>query len=347
MCFRNTETQASEPLIPAQLLTKNKRLFLAPCLSGIGGGMFYYGLAMVFPYREFPNLLSTIYRTNANVAEIQLVWGSDSLLNQGWMSSVLSSGSTLGAICCGMWFRFIRHHRIQLVVLYAFTLVFCGLMSITNAHRRPLAIASGFLMGFGVGAIETIVVLIVSVSQDVGHIGLLVGTVGTLRSISGSLAQAIYSTILNNQIAEQVPRFVTRSALEAGLPQSSLPALFEAIATQSAAALESVPGMTDSIAQAIAEATVAGYSEAFRYVYYASIAFGGASLIASLFVEADVTKHLTTFVGRRLNGATIDRRGEAGNEIEKAHDPSETQHTENLSNSDIKMATTSPTVVTS
>lgn len=304
--------------------------------------MFYYGLVMVWPYRESTCLLLVVYQTDTDMAETQLIFGSDSLLKQGWMSSVLSSGSLLGALCCGLWFRFIRHHRTQLVVLYAITIVFCGLMSTTDANRRPLAVASAFIMGFGVGAIETIVVLIVSISQDVGHIGLLVGTVGTIRSVSGGLAQAVYSTILNNQMAEQVPRFVSRAALDSGLPQSSLPALFDAIATQSRAALMSVPGMTDSISLAIAEATIAGYSEAFKYVYYASIAFGGASLIASLFVAPDISKHLTSFVGRRLIGVTADRRGETGNEIEKAAEPQETQHAESISKSDNKMAITNP-----
>lgn len=245
------------------------------------------------------------------------------------MASVLNCGSALGAILAAVLFTVVGHHRLQLIVLYAITMIFCGVMTVSDATKKNTAIASAFVMGFGVGAIETIVVIIVTVSKDVGNIGLTIGSVGASRSLAGSIAQAVYVTILSNELTKQIPKYVTRSALATGLPQSSLPGLFKALAAETSAALNAVPGMTQEIALAVDAAQVTAYNESFKYVYYASIAFAGASLVCALFVIPDVNQYMSSFVARRLAGVPTDNLADKDTETAKYVGPP--QHTETIS----------------
>lgn len=75
------------------------------------------------------------------------------------------------------------------------------------------------------------------------------------------------------------------AAIEAGLPQTSLPALFQAIASQSPAAFAAVPGFTDEIQVAVSRSLIEAYSWAFKFVYYAALAIGGVSIIAAGFLK--------------------------------------------------------------
>ena len=73
------------------------------------------------------------------------------------------------------------------------------------------------------------------------------------------------------------------AALNAGLPQSSLTALFEAIAAGTPSALAKVPGITPSIEAAVAAALSNAYAAAYAYVYYAAVAVGVVGLVGKSF----------------------------------------------------------------
>jgi hypothetical protein len=67
-----------------------------------------------------------------------------------------------------------------------------------------------------------------------------------------------------------------------------------------AAALETVPGITPTILEALAEAVKHAYSHAFEIVYLSSLAFAGIAIVASLFV-VDVDKYMTDFVNKTVH----------------------------------------------
>ena len=85
----------------------------------------------------------------------------------------------------------------------------------------------------------------------------------------------------------------------AGLPTSSISDLFDAIANGTDAALEAVPGMTDSILGAYDIATKLAYGHAFRIVYLSSLGFFAMGMIASCFV-VDIKEYLTSFVNKTI-----------------------------------------------
>lgn len=125
--------------------------------------------------------------------------------------------------------------------------------------------------------------------------------VPSLIRAGGSIAVAVYSTILTNRLATTLPDVVGGAAVRAGLPTSQVPEVLEAA---SAGTLARVPGITQSILAAVTEALPIAYSQAFKTVYLASLGFGGIAIIGSL-LTVDPKKLLTNKVERRLHGKRI------------------------------------------
>ena len=130
----------------------------------------------------------------------------------------------------------------------------------------------------------------------------------------GSIAVAVYSTILTNRLATTVPSIVGGAAVEAGLPVSDVPGVAAAVL---AGTVAKAPGVTPSILGAIAQAIPSAYSQAFKTVYLASLGFGGIAIIGSL-LTVDPEKHLTDKVERRLHGKGTGKSGNAVEELERA-----------------------------
>ena len=114
-------------------------------------------------------------------------------------------------------------------------------------------------------------------------------------------AVSIYVAILEQRLAANLPSKVTSAALHAGLPESSVPLVFEAITNGTVAAMDAVPGITPAIEGAVANAVKSAYSASFGTVYLVSIAFGAAAVIASLFTS-NIDQFMTNYVSRRIRG---------------------------------------------
>ena len=128
--------------------------------------------------------------------------------------------------------------------------------------------------------------------------------------VGGSIAVAVYSTVLTNRLGTTLPSVVGGAAINAGLPESDLPGVLAAV---SAGTVADAPGVNSSILAAIAGAVPVAYSQAFKTVYLASLGFGGIAIIGSL-LTVDPEKHLTDTVERRLNGKR------AGGSVETVED---------------------------
>jgi hypothetical protein len=110
-------------------------------------------------------------------------------------------------------------------------------------------------------------------------------------------------------------------AIKAGLPQTSLPALFQAIAAQSPEAFAAVPGLTPEIQIAVSDSLIAAYSWAFKYVYYAALAIGGVAVIAASFLK-DYDPLMTGHMPKQLyaSGETaprydLEKKAESGDGV--------------------------------
>jgi hypothetical protein len=130
-----------------------------------------------------------------------------------------------------------------------------------------------------------------------------------MNKIIGTIFTAVFVAILNNKIPIEIVKHVSPAAIKAGLPQSSLPALFAAIAKGTPAAMATVPGISPPIELAVSDALLDGYSAAYSYVYYAAIAVGCVGMIACICLK-DYDSKLTGHVSRQ-----IYKQGKSDNEI--------------------------------
>ncbi|KIX06645.1 uncharacterized protein Z518_04621 [Rhinocladiella mackenziei CBS 650.93] len=275
-------TKIKEPLMNWDFLVYKPRSYLYPFIVSTTGGMFYYGILLVWP----------IVVVN--------VFGASSIIKQGFMVCTAYAGVSVGAVLGGILFHIGAHHRLKVVVANILMVVFTVGVSQTDRTQQGAAIACVLIASLSNGALETMCMLWTSVSRSTDNIGLSLGLLGSGRSFGGAVAQAIFIAVLNNKAGAYIPQFVTSAALEAGLPTASLPSLFQAMAAGTAEAFAAVPGITAAIVGAVQTAVANAYVETFKYVYYTAIAFGCFSLIFACLHDKDVQHHLTSHIGKRL-----------------------------------------------
>ena len=110
------------------------------------------------------------------------------------------------------------------------------------------------------------------------------GLIAAFRQAWGAIATTVVVTVLENKLTTEIPSHVIPAALGAGLPESSLPALFLAIAAGfTPASLAAVKGATPAILAAVQDAVLVGSSAAYAYVFYTGIAFSGFVLVCTCF----------------------------------------------------------------
>jgi hypothetical protein len=160
------------------------------------------------------------------------------------------------------------------------------------------------LGGLCVGFLELVHIIMVGLCCEPGDLGLASGLLASARQVSGTIAATIYVVILENRVAAETATDVTAAALGDGLPKSSLPLLFEAIANGTASAMEAVPGISTKIEGAVAAAVTQAYTSSFKTVYLVSITFGGLAVIAALCTQ-NVEQYMTGSVARKLQGAGV------------------------------------------
>ena len=169
-----------------------------------------------------------------------------------------------------------------------------SLAALTPSHKS-LGIALTILGPFMVGFIELASLALAPLFCKAEDIGLASGLLASIRSAGGSIAIAVYTTILSNRLSTTIPEKLIPAATEAGLSRSDIPELLAAVPTRD------FSSFSNAVQQAVAGAMPYAYSEAFKTVYLASLGFGGIAIIGCLFSK-DAQKHLTNKVERKMHG---------------------------------------------
>ena len=107
-------------------------------------------------------------------------------------------------------------------------------------------------------------------------LGISGGLAGVARYAGGSLAQAIYTSILSNTQGTRAAITVPAAAIQAGLPESSASQLLAAFSL-GPDALAAVPGVTPEILAAAGEAFKWSYAHGLKMTALASLSFGVSS----------------------------------------------------------------------
>ena len=180
---------------------------------------------------------------------------------------------------------------------------FVSSLAALTPESKAMGIALTILGPFFVGFIELVSLAVAPLFCKPADIGLASGLLASIRSAGGSIAVAVYSTVLSNRLATTLPENVGPAATRAGLSASQVPALVQAV---TGGKLASFPGLTPEVKAAVAAVLPTAYSQAFKTVYLASLGFGGIAIIGSLFAK-DAQKHLNDTVERKMHNAPREK----------------------------------------
>jgi hypothetical protein len=181
-------------------------------------------------------------------------------------------------------------------------LTFSAAMVSISPGQEAKGVGLMFMACFSVGIVETCSLSLAPLGLPSEDIGAALGALGSIRSGGATVATAIYSTILTNKLNVYVPQLVAPAALDAGLPKSSLPALFTAL---TAGDLTKVPGINAKIEAAVGAADAAAAAKSFKYVWYAVVAFACVAVMAACLTN-NYGELLTDTVERKLHGKTVE-----------------------------------------
>ena len=196
---------------------------------------------------------------------------------------------------------------IMLVVQTAATAAYAGVVPGNRTGWMALQF-------FGQGAFALITLIsyvIAGLNVPLRHLGLASGLIGTFRSAGGSVGNAVFNTILNGVVKEQIPARLAQVAVTNNMPLENLATLIPA-AMQNAVgvpgAFAAVPGITPEIEAMAAQAIKEAYAFAFTRVFYASIPFGVIAIVAACFI-LDPSIYLTNHTAVKM-----EREGVMGRE---------------------------------
>lgn len=133
----------------------------------------------------------------------------------------------------------------------------------------------------------------------------LIATVAALtlaiRVIGGSIGYTTYYNVFINKFVPNAEYYIG-GAMQLELNITSVPVITEAITLTGASLLEEIkmlPGVADNpnplAWDIIVKAGQIAYAESYKYVYLTSLAFGGVSIIASVFL-GNINKYMDDHV---------------------------------------------------
>jgi len=258
--------------------------YVAVVMVAAIAAMVYYSMTVLWP-----TIVGTVYTTN--------------VMSIGWQSSVIGGGTLLGQSVSGFAISYVPKTKIQTVTAATLAAIFIASLASISPDMHAGFIALGVLATFCIGYVDNITFPGVTMLVEAQDIGLATGALGSIRAMGGAIAQALYVSILQTKVAQYLPANVSPAATQAGLPQSSLPALFTAI---TAGNLTTVPGITPAIIAVVGQEVQKSYVESFRIVFYATIPFGVLLIIFAALVP-NMEKYLQGNVARRLQAKETKR----------------------------------------
>ncbi|ORY16299.1 fungal trichothecene efflux pump [Clohesyomyces aquaticus] len=265
------------PLVPMRLFINGGFMALVGVASV--ASMFYYSLTVIWP-----QMITSLY-------------SSDQIMI-GLMSGVLGGSIAFGQVVGGFTIRFGWGHwqlRFSAVAMCGFI----GAMAATNASTRTLAIIMCCLGALAVGVVEVVAIVAVPFTVPPKDLGLASGLLGSCRTTLGSVATAVFSSVLTTTKKKEIPPRLMALAEQEGLSQSSITALVKAGLLGATATIAKIPGVSADMVARFVEAIRGGNVKAYHMVFYSSLAFGGIAVVCAFFCQ-EFNKHFTNTVDRRL-----------------------------------------------
>ena len=211
-----------------------------------------------------------------------------------------------------------RNIKYPLIVGYMIYTAGIAALATINPGDNSSSIGFACLAGLGFGG--PLILIFSGVQLSVPHALLATASAVTTsaRSVGATVFTAIYSTIVSSNLGKDIPTYVSKAAMTAGLPPSSIGPFIGALTSMNPPdALKQVPGVNATIIQAGEAALKHAYANGLRDVFIIGASLGGLGIFLCFFL-GDVKKTMNYHVD-----AAMEKRALTG---------VENQHIEDVSN---------------
>ncbi|KAL4738812.1 fungal trichothecene efflux pump [Aspergillus similis] len=263
------------PILPPRLFIK-WRDFTSIVGVTFVGGMLYYSMNVLWPRQS-----SLLY-----------VPTGDSTL-QGVYANMVSFGTILAGTMIITIVPKAGHERWQMIGFLVVQTAMIGSLGSVGVDDKAQAIATIIIVAATVTPPQFLAFGMISLALDSqADIGISQGLLCTFRLIGGAVATAIYTAIQSNHYSSIIGKMV-RSAAEQSGYTGSMAALLAAAESNTEAAYQAVPGITDQVIYAVQEAVKRASAESYQMVYKVAVAFGGLAILVA-FTTRDIDKKKKT-----------------------------------------------------
>jgi hypothetical protein len=262
-------------MFPPRINQVSKTLTLTLVITAISGANFF-SILMFWPTQAFN------------------VYGHDPI-GVGVRGLPVGFGILAGA-CIALVALSVFKGNIRAILLVSSVLMTagCGALSIAKVDNLHQLWGILVVAGLGIGGIVVPASIITTIVCPDDLIATVTALTLSIRVIGGSIGYCTYYNIFISKFTPAAVHYIGGTLLKAGIKSPAL--IEETIVLTGASLLEEIaelPGIkgNEVLYQAVVKAGQLAYASAYKWVYYASIAFGGISIIAALFL-GDISKFM-------------------------------------------------------
>lgn len=208
--------------------------------------------------------------------------------------------SILAGAVIGLWLLSVFRGGNKWIMIVSSVMMTAGCGALAAARIDNLNAVFGILVvaGLGIGGIVVPASIITTIICPDDLIATVAALTLAIRVIGGAIGYTTYYNIFLNKFVPELTVKISVASVENNIFN---PEVITEIAKLTAASLTTeilhVPGVDGNVTiyNALVLAGQEAYAYAYPYVYYASIAFGSVSIIASVFL-ADISKYMDDHV---------------------------------------------------
>ncbi|EAW08865.1 putative MFS drug efflux pump [Aspergillus clavatus NRRL 1] len=260
---------AKYPIFPTRLKQEPRTLGLTLVITFISGANFF-SVIMFWPTQSFNQ------------------FGHDPVAVG--VRSLPVGFAIMGGACIVLWLlSVLRGHNKELLIISSILMTAgCGAMSIARIDNLYQLWGVLVLAGLGIGGIVVPASIITTIICPDDLIATISALTLSIRVIGGSIGYTIYYNIFISKFVSNAKHFIG-GVMVTKLNITNATYIAEAIELTGASllpALRHIPGIgnNETAYQAVVTAGQLAYAESYKWVYYASIGFGGVSILAACFL---------------------------------------------------------------
>ncbi|KAH0010351.1 MFS multidrug transporter-like protein, partial [Aureobasidium melanogenum] len=209
--------------------------------------------------------------------------------------------SILAGACVVLWLLsvFRGHNKVMMIVSSVLMTAGCGALSIARVDNLGQLWGILVVAGLGIGGIVVPASIITTIICPDDLIATVAALTLAIRVIGGSIGYCVYYNVFIERFVPSATHYIGGTMIYK--LNITSPAIIKAAIELTGASLlpelQTLPGIK-GVPGAYEMVVIAGrvaYAEAYKYVYYVSIAFGAVSIIAACFL-GDINKYMDDHV---------------------------------------------------